>query len=357
MFSFSNAFCLKDMSKQELIRNRVYNFYILHNNMPKIFTVKHFALENIARSTVYDIIKRAECDSGPNRSIGSGRKPIKMSNKKVTMLSKLVNNRRGVSQRRLAKKFHCSQSLISKTLKAKTSITFNKRKKIPARTEEQKAVIKSRCDYLYRKFNKKDWIIDDESYFTLSNSTNNKNSGFYTNDISQTPNDVKYYKKGKYEAKLMVWIAISCKGLTRPYMAPSGMAIDSQTYINKCLRPKLFPFIREKHNSLNYMFWPDLASSHYSKLTVDFMNANNIDFVEKVRNPPATPEVRAIEDFWKILKDNVYDNGWVAKNVPQLRRKIIYCINKFDIECVQRLAGSTNKRLNDIRLNNIIENR
>ena len=41
-------------------RTRVYNFYLTHRDKPKSFTAAHFILEGVPKSTVYDIINRAE---------------------------------------------------------------------------------------------------------------------------------------------------------------------------------------------------------------------------------------------------------------------------------------------------------
>jgi hypothetical protein len=79
---------------------------------------------------------------------------------------------------------------------------------------------------------------------------------------------------------------------------PSGQAINKDVYIAKCLRARLIPFIKAYHENDEIVFWPDLASSHYAKDTIDFLKSNNIDFVDKSSNPPNAPELRPIEDFW-----------------------------------------------------------
>ena len=42
--------------KEESIRKRVYKFYFENKNKGKIYTVNHFLKENIAKSTIYEII-------------------------------------------------------------------------------------------------------------------------------------------------------------------------------------------------------------------------------------------------------------------------------------------------------------
>ena len=66
-------------------------------------------------------------------------------------------------------------------------------------------------------------------------------------------------------------------------------------------------------------------------------------------NPTCEPEARAIEDWWAILKREVYKDGWTAKNVNQLKIRIMSCVRNIYVKVVQDLAGSTHKRLDQIR--------
>ena len=74
-------------SKQEAQRKRVYEFYLANRSQGKIFTVNHFKAENFARRTIYNIIERAEHDSGHERVKGSGRIAKKMK-KRTSSVSK-----------------------------------------------------------------------------------------------------------------------------------------------------------------------------------------------------------------------------------------------------------------------------
>ena len=198
-------------SNQEMARERVYKFYLENRNRGKNFTVKHFNAENIAKSTIYDIIDRAEDEKGPKRVSGSGRVAKKMPKAKVSKLKAMFDHKDGVSQRQVARKFSISQTYVCKILKNKSEIRYRKKQIIPARSEKQKAKIKTLCGRLYRKFSQFTWVIDDESYFTLKHSTINGNDGFYTSDISQVDSTVKYVTKTKHEDKVLVWICISTK--------------------------------------------------------------------------------------------------------------------------------------------------
>ena len=111
-------------SNEELQRKPVYQFYQENSDKPKSFTVSHF--ENISRSTIYRIIKRIEEDKSFERQTGSGRKTKIMTKRAISQLTKLFDHKCGISQRIASKNFKCSQSLISKTLKTKTSIKKKK---------------------------------------------------------------------------------------------------------------------------------------------------------------------------------------------------------------------------------------
>jgi hypothetical protein len=77
---------------------------------------------------------------------------------------------------------------------------------ILTRSEQQKKVKRAKCDSIYHKNPGISWILDDEAYFTLSHSTFNGKSYFYSSDVSTTPAIIKYKPKHKYEAKLLLWI-------------------------------------------------------------------------------------------------------------------------------------------------------
>ena len=338
----------KGRSNQEILRKRVYAFLDLHPEMDKNLIIDHFRMEAIPRSTIYRILKRKENNGGAERISGSGRLPKKMPRKQIKRLEKLIDHKDGISQRGLAKRFNISQSYVCKIINSKTNIRYHKKKKVPKRTPVQKAAVRPKCRRLISIFRKKFVIIDDESYFGLSNTELSANAGFYSSDINQTKNDVKLKRKGKFEPKLLVWIAFSEKGISQHYIVPSGQAITEDVYISKCLT-KLERFIIDVHENDNIVFWPDLASSHYSHKVQNYLRSKNIDFVPKEHNPANVPELRPIEDFWSELKRLVYSNNWECKNLGQLKSRIEYSIKKIDPSRVHKLAKSTFTRVDRVR--------
>ena len=133
--------------------------------------------------------------------------------------------------------------------------------------------------------------------------------------------------------------------MSKPYIAPSGQAVNQHVCVTKCLRDRLIPFINRVHKNDQVVFWPDLAGAHYSKMATEFLSSNNIEMVPKRSNPANTPEIRSIEDFWSELGRVVYAKGWQAENLDQLRNRIEYAFKKIDENRVHHLGNSTFKVL------------
>src|SRR5690349_10746949 len=97
--------------------------------------------------------------------------------------------------------------------------------------------------------------------------------------------------KKKFESKLLIWLAISPRGISHLFITPSGLAIDQHIYLNECIKKRLIPFLQEYHSDDNYVFWPDLASLHYAKSVIAHLTEQNATFVEKTDNLPCVPEL------------------------------------------------------------------
>ena len=213
-------------------------------------------------------------------------------------LKRLVNNRKGVSQRRLADKFEKHQTTISRQIK-KLGISNYAREKTQKYNEETALRAKKRSrrlvNHLYKS--KAEVIMDDEKYFCFDGDNMPGSARYYTNDKEKCSDDFRFIGKEKYPQKILMWIAISNRGISKPYFCLSkSWAINSDTYISECLQPKLLPFIHKHHSDFNYLFWPNLAGVHYSNKTVAWME-ENLHFVERTSNPPNVPQARPIENL------------------------------------------------------------
>ena len=155
------------------------------------------------------------------------------------------------------------------------NIKYRKREKTPKYIIEQQIKAKKRSRKLVNQlYNTKSLlVINDKKYFCFAGDNIHGNSGYYTNNKKTCPESVRFIGKEKFPKKLLMWIAISDRAMSEPLFCTSkAVAINSSIYINECLEKRLLPFIHKYHGDFNYLFWPDLASSHYSKDSLNWMD-------------------------------------------------------------------------------------
>ncbi len=242
-----NWFSCLMVSKEYDLRLRVYNFYKKNADLGHSFTVRHFEAEGHSRRTIYGILQRLSNGTAAERKPGSGRKASIFTPKKIASLKRTFENNDSISYRIAAKQFNASPSFVHKTLATKTKIRYRKKKSIPARTDKQIKLAKIKCGRLIRKFSGRSFILDDESYFTLSHSTKNFNSGFYSSNVNATSADIKFSKKQKFPSRVLVWIALGPKGLSKPLIRKSGFIINANNYLDECIRHRLIRYIRTNY--------------------------------------------------------------------------------------------------------------
>ncbi|KAJ8952585.1 hypothetical protein NQ318_004132 [Aromia moschata] len=131
------------------------------------------------------------------------------------------------------RQYGTSKSTVSLTLK-RNGLKYRKRRKCPKYTQGQLLRIPRCCRQLRRVYfaDGNSIILDDEKYFTLANSEMKGNYGFYTNNLEECPDNVKFKTKAKFADKILVWCAISNRGISRPFVGRvRGEALNSQGQI------------------------------------------------------------------------------------------------------------------------------
>ena len=135
--------------------------------------------------------------------------------------------------RRLAPRFKASYQIVSNHLKA-MGIRYYEKQRAPKYTDKQLEEVPTRARRLYRMLSNNDFelIIDDEKYFLLQDQSAPTNRGFYTSDKRTTVPQVKFKRTQKFEAKILVWIAILEKGISKSFISKQKQAVSQTTYSN-----------------------------------------------------------------------------------------------------------------------------
>ncbi len=292
-------------------RMMIGSFFCEHWRQRKAFSVQHFRHMGLPKSTIYRVVSRWEQDITMTQRPDQGCKCVKMTRRR-SHLVKTALLKFGVSTRKLACHFHLSESYCCKILKQE-DVHFMRWRKSPKYSEDQLTRAKRACEILCRHFF---WpseataiVMDDEA------DKSNKilgNKGIYKKEdmaAGDMPLEVTLRPTEKFPQKLLVWIAISPNGISEPFFCQSKQAMNGEIYQKHCIKDHLVPFLNENHADGSYYFWPDLASAHYAKKTVDLFEEKNIAYIPKSSNPPNCPQFCPIEDFWAHFAFKVYGGG------------------------------------------------
>jgi transposase len=341
---------MKSMTEEQR-RTMVVQYKIDHPEQSNNAIALYFGELGFGRSTVYGILTRfAEIgEAAVQRQAGSGRPPVKVTAAIKTRIA--GDAKKGLSQREISKKFELTQSYVNEIL-SEQGLQAYRKMKVPAVTEDQQLRQRTRVDRLYRSLLAGDVkplvIMDDESYFTLSSSTVPGNQYYYASARGDAPDEQRLSPRKKFESRVLVWLAISERGMSQVYFCHSS-SMNGEIYSKECVVRRLLPFIEKFHSDGNYLFWPDLASCHYARHVIQTFNDHDVNFVHKDLNPPCVPHLRPIENFWAILKQQVYHHNWQAGSLQQLENRIRYCLARMDFTVVQTMMGNVRSLLRRAR--------
>lgn len=329
----------KMSSKQEKQRDLIVCKWMEDRNATYASVAKSLKLP---KTTVNRVIKSFMERRTIERKTGSGKK----SGPKDAKLAKtIIGHMKRNPNRSLqfwATKFGVSKSYVFK-IKKNSGLKSFLIQKAPGRDEKDEKKARKRARKLYDSYlrkNKNCLIVDDETYVHA--------------DFRQIPGRSFYisYKRfgvkkvfrqkllSKFPKKYLIWQAICTCGKRSVPFVTTG-TINGDIYRQECLKKRLLPFLRAHKGKGNAspLFWPDLATCHYARDTLNWYNDKNIRLVPREANPPNCPELRPIERYWAIIKGHLRKNKKIAKNVRHF--KILWKIGASKVlkPTVQRMMG------------------
>lgn len=113
--------------------------------------------------------------------------------------------------------------------------------------------------------------------------------------------------------------------------------------MKECLKKRLLPFLRQ--HDTPPLFWPDLASCHYSNVVQEWYHNNNVAIVPKDCNPPNSPELRPIEEYWSIIKGKLKKKGGTAATLEEFAKKWNSAAKTISEELVQTMMSSVRRKV------------
>ena len=332
-------------NKQDQRRQLVGEFLVRHPQYTCTEVWQHFKKMDFKRTIVYDTSKKVKEGKSIKRKPGSGRKTKSGQEINKNLEKKIADwaHKKGITNySAIGRKFKLHRDTIKKILMK--HVDKKVRKKIPKTNEKQKKKQKRILREVSRNQfapcnDDVDILLDDESYFEVSEQGFGGNKFYFVKKGQEASPEVKYIQKDKFPPKVLLWIAISKQGTSSPcFRLQNCHALKSGDYVKYCLT-RLKKFIDHNYSDGNYLFWPDLASCHYSKYTSDKISELNIKRLGKEKNPPNIPQLRPIEDFFASLKSRVYKEGWKPRSPQHLISRINNKIKTFPPEYFKKLMS------------------
>lgn len=223
------------------------------------------------------------------------------------------------------------------------------RKKAPNSTEKQKKEQRKTSNRLrfgvFKPSENRDVVMDDESYFDENGMPFGGNKYYFTTNENAVSDNVKFRSVKKFPMKVLAWITISPKGHSKPYFDTSRGAIGAKTYKNECIKKRLVPFIKRYHSDGHYAFWPDLASAHYARSSIDMLEEYKVKYVSKSENPPNVSQSRHFENLWEEWKRRVFAGGWTPNNLQNLIERIRNKLRTFKPAYFQKLMRGIHTKI------------
>lgn len=297
----------------------------------------------VSQATVSNVLKRLNTDVSFTRKVGSGRKKGYMSPQLAKKVVALLEKNPCLSNRKVAQKVTCSESLVRK-IKSEAGLKSYKVQSVPDRNatknlDAQNRAAKLKADF----FQKCDCCVMDDETYVYARFSQLPGQEFYTaKERGGVDEKFRTKQRSKFPKKYLVWQAICSCGLRSDVFITQG-TINSQVYVKECLQRRLLPFLR-KHN-VSTFFWPDLASCHYSKLSIEWFEQNLVKLVPREANPPNCPELRPIERYWALIKRELKETKKEAKDIADFKTKWNTAAKKIPETTVKALMEGVPEKL------------
>lgn len=269
--------------------------------------VKHMAKKGVVISKKHITnIKNSEENSPKkkNKKKQSGTKPI-LTTCQVNTMAKMIESPDPPTQKSMATKFSISPSLVRKTIK-KIGMKLVKKPKghaiSPAAVEKRF----KRSWNIYLRLNNEKWmdyVTSDEVWFYLTDVNGKREVQYIEREKSRSTAEV--FCHVSHPKGIMVWAAISSKGIFKPIFVEPGAKINASYYISNVLKP----FIKEIHQKFpkwKFVFHQDSAPAHTAKRTLDFLKMKKMKFIPAVEWMPNSPDAAPCDFFlWGYLKSRL----------------------------------------------------
>ena len=144
----------------------------------------------------------------------------------------------------------------------------------------------------------------------------------------------------------MIWAGIIGDRLVGLIKVPEGVKVTSAAYCN-LLNESLVSWLDDIPLSLlrDFVFMHDNAPSHSARATQAFLTTLGIQDKKLMIWPPSSTDLNPIENFWAIIKRDIYGDGRQFSSKEALWQAINTAVRAVPRATIKKLTDSMNTRL------------
>lgn len=184
-------------------------------------------------------------------------------------------------------------------------------------------------------------IFTDECRATLD-GPDGWSSGWVLNG-TKPPSRIRRQQGG---GGVMFWGGLVGSEVIGPFRVPDGVKMNAASYID-FLKAHLLPWLKMKKPAIRkkLVFMHDNAPSHAANATRGFLEQQGFKDDRLMIWPPCSPDLNPIENFWGILKRDVYKDGRQFSSKDALWDAICAVARSVPATTVTELIKSVDNRL------------
>lgn len=271
-----------------------------------------------------------------------GRKPT-FSGANAAKLKRQLNTTDPPVQKALAVRYACSTRTVRRGI-ASLGLRLVKKPKGHALTANTIEKRRRRSWPLYLRLRKDRWrkvITSDEAWVYLSDTGRKRSVQYISRDKSRREAEVKVHVANP--RGIMVWVAMSASGVSRPLFIEPGAKINAEYYQQKVLRPFFSRDVTKMYPNDAYLFHQDSAPAHTAKSTIQWLKSHKVPFIPPEKWMPSSPDASPCDYFlWGHLKAEL--NKKAPRSVEGLKTAIADALRKIPLAMIQSAMRAWPKR-------------
>lgn len=196
----------------------------------------------------------------------------------------------------------------------------------------------------YMKLDMKHVLFTDESRATLDGPDSWGKGWVFKGDKTHL-----MFRRQQGGGGLMIWAGIIDNTILGPVRVPEGVKLTSKTYC-ELMESVLLPWLQDLPLSRRrkLIFMQDNAPSHSAKATKTFLSSLSIKGDSLMDWPACSPDLNPIENYWSILKQQIYARGRQFSSKVELWEAVKDAAASVSPSQIRKLTQSTNDRLFEV---------